>query len=83
MKAVSSLVAEIGRAAARVRYGDISAVEVVRRGACEGEARADVGWAIRSLFSRGKFSSIRVIPFNEGFGRTAKVEDVLCERGEI
>lgn len=69
-----SLVAEIGTSsAARVRYGNISAVEVARRG-CEGGVRADVR-AVPSLPKGDKSSSIRVIPFDEG---TFKVEKFLC-----
>jgi hypothetical protein len=68
-----SLVAEIGTlSAGRVRYGNIAAEEVARRG-CEG---ADVR-AVRSLLKGDKSSSIKVIPFDEGSGRTFKVEKVL------
>ena len=71
-----NLVAEIGTSpAARVRYGNISAVELARRG-CEG-VKADVR-VVRSLLMGSKSSSIRVIPFDEGSGRTFKVEKVLC-----
>ena len=67
-----SLVAEIGTSsAARVRYGDISAVEVARRD-CEEGVRIAV-WFVRSLLKEDKFFSIRVTPFDEGSGRK-----VLC-----
>lgn len=76
-----SLVAEIGTSSAtRERYGNISAVEVARRG-CEGRVGADVR-VVRSLLKGGRSSSIRVIPFDEDSGRTFKVEKVLCGRGE-
>jgi len=72
-----SLVAEIGTSSvARVRYGNISAVEVARRG-CEGGVRADVR-VVRSLLKGGKSSSIKVIPFDESSERTFKLEKVLC-----
>lgn len=77
-----SLVAEIG-ASPRVRYGDISAVEVTRRGArVKGEIRTDVELAVWLLLTVDKLFSIWVIPFIEGFEQTVKVEEVLCERGE-